>query len=76
MQGRAVPLPEMALAKVLLAAVLLAAFAFGVYFATTHGRDEVEAYLTRSRVVTRVMLQVAVALLAVGVVGLVIANAV
>lgn len=65
----------MALAKVLLAVVLMLAFAFGVFFATTHDREDVEAYLSRSRVVTRVMLQVAVALLAVGVVGLVVANA-
>ena len=65
----------MATAKVLLVVVFLLAFAFGAFYAMTHTSDDVDAYLARSRVVTRVLLQVAVALLAVGVVGLVIARA-
>lgn len=65
----------MATTNVLLVAVLLLAFAFGVYFAMTHTHDEVESYLAHSRTVTRLMLQVAVGLIAVGVLGLAIARA-
>ena len=65
----------MALAQVLVVAVLPLAFAFGVFYAMSHTGEEVDSYLARSRVVTRVMLQVAVALLAVGVVGLAVAQA-
>jgi len=65
----------MALAKVLLLVVVLLAFSWGVFYAMTHGQSEVESYLARSRAVTRVMLPLAVALIAVGVVGLAVANA-
>jgi uncharacterized membrane protein YiaA len=65
----------MAPTNVLVVTVLLLAFAFGVFFAMSHTRDEVDSYLARSRTVTRLMLQIAVGLIAVGVVGLAIANA-
>lgn len=72
---RRYPLPRMALAQVLVVVVLLLAFALGVFYAMSHTREEVDSFLARSRVVTRVMLQVAVALLAVGLVGLAAARA-
>lgn len=60
----------MALVKVLLLACAVGAFCFGVRYATTHTDTEIDDYLARSRSIAKVLLPLALGLIAVGVVTL------
>lgn len=66
----------MVLLQLLLVGVALCAVAFGAQYASTHSATEVDAYLTRSRAVVRVIVPLAVVLIVGGVAALAIANAV
>lgn len=65
----------MALVRVIVVAVAVGAVCFGVRYASTHSASEVDAYLARSRSIRKVLLPVALGLIAVGVLGLALTNA-